>query len=228
MRNQPKWHFKCWRLQTLAPECLAWWGSRCVLPAPCPCLPGPHFSYLLPCAVVGLQLRQDPVSLLQHGADLVPHGRLRLCGLGICEEKEREVWCQMQENRRWGEGPEHRGGVREEASEKGENKRGRTEEKMLWAVPRRHQISPRFRIKKLCSCIFSGLGGRGAHSVTQWGLILWENIFHEGWTSSLESLRTVVHVAGLLRPLWDFGSIRRHTDLSSPSHWFLLPLKVFL
>lgn len=49
-----------------------------------------HFSYLLARPVVGLQLGQNPVSLLQHGADLVPHRRLRLRGLSIWEGSARK------------------------------------------------------------------------------------------------------------------------------------------
>lgn len=44
---------------------------------------GAHFSYLLARPVIGLQLGENPMSLLQHGADLVPHGRLCLRGLSI-------------------------------------------------------------------------------------------------------------------------------------------------
>lgn len=47
-----------------------------------------HFSYLLARAIIGLQLGEDPMSLLQHGADLVPHGCLCLCGLGIWEGRK--------------------------------------------------------------------------------------------------------------------------------------------
>lgn len=47
-----------------------------------------HFSYLLARAVIGLQLGQDPVSLLQHSANLVPHSRLCLRGLGIWEGRK--------------------------------------------------------------------------------------------------------------------------------------------
>lgn len=44
---------------------------------------GAHFSYLLASAIIGLQLGEDPMSLLQHGANLVPHSCLCLRGLGI-------------------------------------------------------------------------------------------------------------------------------------------------
>lgn len=66
-----------------------------------------HFSYLLARAVVRLQLRQDAVSLLQHGADLVPHSRLCLRGLGIWKEetsKERRSTKKKEEEKKRGEG----------------------------------------------------------------------------------------------------------------------------
>ena len=47
-----------------------------------------HFSYLLARAIIGLQLGEDPMSLLQHSADLVPHGCLCLRGLGIWEGRK--------------------------------------------------------------------------------------------------------------------------------------------
>lgn len=67
-----------------------------------------HFSYLLPGAIIGLQLGEDPVSLLQHGADLVPHRRLRLRGLGICRggEGRRERQEGGKEEERDGVGSE--------------------------------------------------------------------------------------------------------------------------
>lgn len=41
--------------------------------------------------LVGLQLIQDPLSVLQHHVDLLPHLPLCVCGLGICRTTTRAL-----------------------------------------------------------------------------------------------------------------------------------------
>ena len=110
-----------------------------------------HFSYLLPCAVIGLQLGQDPMSLLQHGADLVPHGCLCLRGLGICQRggKQRGREGARSESGMQGAGRDEnvqgRGEVIQRAERKWEGEKERfaerrrliREEELKWWYPKR-------------------------------------------------------------------------------------------
>lgn len=82
--------YTTWQILTLAPSVFFFFFSTLHHGSTVYWLLCAHFSYLLARAIIGLQLGQDPMSLLQHSADLVPHGCLCLCGLGIWEGKKKE------------------------------------------------------------------------------------------------------------------------------------------